>query len=484
MRYFALACVLIAMWAVPVFGTGSRAVLYQAGERAELLVVRITGPTIEGAGILFHADDRYAYIITARHVVFQQGHLLEGLTVELRAWPGARLYADHESYRLHLQEDLATFRVDLRPLGLSPQELLQGIPLDQLGASDGLDPGDELTSLGHSIAGAWLSPKAPVRFARGEGDMTFLFEYDCPPGHSGGAVLDEQWRLVGMMIEEARPYCRALRIEAILKIVQGWALSIGLRKPPPLEGENAPPRRLTVAVASFDNRSARHLPDLGLAAQAMAISQLYTLPGIALVAREGLEPRLPGTVRSGEEIRLRGLLIADVLVTGSIVRYDVERRTFKEFGAKACKDLFRMAINLQIVSLDTGHVRFSKDFDVERTRQYPRKTAAPPQPIDLTSELLEALLAQARNDIRSALAQVAAGLETVGGFVDVPVRSTPAGADVIVGGIYIGKTPTTIQLTHESIHEIEIVLAGHETWTRRVRVQPGKGIEINLVPQR
>ncbi|HEX5720244.1 MAG TPA: trypsin-like peptidase domain-containing protein [Thermoanaerobaculia bacterium] len=493
-RLLAIGCAVLALWVAPLFGAGGadgRADLYEEGERAELLVVHITAPTIEGAGILFHVDEHYTYVLTARHVLFQQGRLVEGLTLELRAWPGRQLHIDRESYRFHYQDDLAVFRADLRPLGLSFQEIRQGIPLDQLGASTELDPGDALASLGHSTAGAWISPKAPIRFARGDGDNAFLFEHDCPPGHSGGAVFDEHWRIVGMMIEEIRPYCRALRIEAILRIVQGWKVGISLHRPPPSQGrDKASTRPLTVAVVGFDNRSARPLPDLGFAAQTLTTSHLYTLPGVVLVARDRpgsvrreIEP--PDTGPPGEEARGTGkLLVADVFVTGSIVRYDVERRTVKVFGTSACKDLFRMAINLQILDAVTKRVRFSKNFDIERMKQYPKTAAAPSQPIDLASELLEVLLTQARNDIRSALAQVAAGLDTVGGFVDVSVRSTPAGADVIVGGIYMGKTPTTLQLTLEGTHEIQVVLASHEPWIRRFRTEPGKGIEVNLVPKR
>jgi len=486
MRNLAIGCALFALWAAPVLGADGRADLYEAGERAELLVAHITAPTTEGAGILFHVDERYAYVLTARHVLYQQGQLVEGLTVELRAWPGRQLQVDRESYRLHYEEDLAVFRADLRPLGLSLQEALQGIPLDQLGASTELDPGDVLASLGHSTAGAWISLKTPVRFARGDGGSAFLFEPGCPPGHSGGAVFDERWRLVGMMIEEERPFCRALRVEAILRIVQGWKLGIGLHRPlPSEERDEAAPRRLTVAVEGFDNRSTSRLPDLGFAAQTLTTSHLYTLPGIVLVDRDRLDS-VRREAKPPEEVRgIRKALAADAFVTGSIVRYDVERRTVKAFGTSACKDLFHMAINLQILDAGTGRVRFSKNFDTERTIQYPRTTSAPPQPIDLASELLESLLTQARNDIRGALAQVAAGLETVGGFIDVPVRSTPPGADVIVSGIYMGKTPTNLQLTLDATHEIEIALTGHETWRRRFKVdQPGKGIEVNLVPQR
>jgi hypothetical protein len=478
--------------AAPLLGAGTggaaggRTALYQDAERAELLVVRITAPLTEGAGIIFHVDDRHVYGITAKHVLFNQGRIVEGLQAELRAWHHKLPIV---GYRLHHQDDLAVFWADLSPLKLSLQEVLQGIPLDQLGASTELDPGDALSSLGHSTAGAWISPKEPVRFAQEDGPGVFLFEYSCPQGHSGGAVFDGEWRVVGMMIDEERPYCRALRIEHVLKIVQGWKLNIGLRLKPPRNGDKAASRQITVAVVDFDNRSDKDLPNLGFVAQDITTSYLHTLPGVVLVTRDRLdslrrEIKLPDTVQSGEGIsRVGRLLNADALVTGSIVRYDVERRTFEGYGTSALQDIFRMSISLQILAVDTGRIQFSKNFDVERTKQYPKSTSAPSRPIDLTNELLEALLAQAQSDIRSALTQVAGGLGTAGGFVDVPVATTPAGADVIVGGIYMGKTPMTLQLTLDT-HDIQLVLPGYETWRYRFKVQPGKGIEANLVPKR
>ena len=94
-------------------------------------------------------------------------------------------------------------------------------------------------------------------------------------------------------------------------------------------------------------------------------------------------------MQTGEGIsRVGRLLNADALVTGSIVRYDVERRTFEGYGTSALQDVFRMSISLQILHVDTGRVQFSKNFDVERTQQYPVASSAPPKPIDRTSELL------------------------------------------------------------------------------------------------
>jgi curli biogenesis system outer membrane secretion channel CsgG len=252
--------------------------------------------------------------------------------------------------------------------------------------------------------------------------------------------------------------------------------------------DKASSQQITVAVVGFDNRSTKDLPNLGNVAQDITTSYLYTLPGVVLVTRDRLdsvrkEIKLPDTVHTSTGITNVGhLLQADALVTGSIVRYDVERRTFEGFGTSALQDVFRMALSLQVLDVESGCVQFSKNFEVEHTKQYPKGSSAPNQPIDLTGELLTALLEQAQPDLRSALTQVLGGLGKAGQFIDVPVSSTPAGADIILNGIYMGKTPKTLQLALE-IHEIEVVLEGYQPWIRRFRAEPGKGIEATLVPK-
>lgn len=484
-----MALLALGLWAatgtIAQAAQPAKAQLFEDGvERAEELVIRITAPTTEGAGILFQLDAKYAYGITARHVLFR-GKKIEGLQAHFRAWPQRQFPV--EAFRLHHEEDLAVFRADLSTLGLSAAEIRRLIPLDQLGSSFELDPGAPLHSMGHSTVGGWIAPKEVIRFARPDGKNGLLFELACPQGHSGGAVFDGDWRLVGMMIEEERPYCRALRIEPILKIVQAWKLEVGLRHPPPRQADPASEREIVVAVMDFDNRSGKNLPDLGAVAQDITTSSLHDLPGVALVTRDRLdsirkEVRLAGTLQKEGISRVGRLLNADALVTGSIVRYDVERRTFEGYGTSALQDIFRMDVSFQILHVDSGRVQFSKTFNVERTQQYPVAGSAPSQPIDRTSELLGAVLEQARGEVRNAISQVAAGGAEASKFVAVRVTTSPAGADVILNGTYLGSTPYTLQVTQDT-HELQLELAGYESWRRRIQVEAGKAIEVNLVPR-
>lgn len=485
-RRIGAALLMASVGASALAAQKGRTDLFQDGvDRAEGLVVHITAPTTEGAGILFHVDAKYAYGITARHVLFRQGKMVEGLQAHIRPWPHQQFPV--EGHRLHHEEDLAVFRADLSALGLSVGEIQRLIPFDQLGSSTGLDPGDLLHSMGHSTVGGWVSPKDDIKLGQSDGN-SFLFELACPQGHSGGGVFDKDWRLVGMMIEEERPYCRALRIEPILKIVQGWKLDVSLRLAATRQADKASPRNIVVAVVDFDNRSTKDLPSLGFVAQDITTSFLHSLPGVKLVTRDRLtsvsnEINVPGTLGEKKGIQRVGhLLNADALVTGSIVRYDVERRSFSGHGTSALQDIFRMSISLQILHVETGSVQFAKTFDVERTQQYPVASSAPSQPIDRTSELLTALLNQAQGEMRNALSQVAAGGGEASKFIRVAVTTTPAGADVILNGTYLGPTPYDLQVT-QGDHELQLELAGHQSWRRRVKIQPGMTIEVNLVPK-
>lgn len=261
-----------------------------------------------------------------------------------------------------------------------------------LGRSEDLKPGDGLTCIGHSTAGAWLSPKELRPFAKRDGKNAFLFEFSCPGGHSGGAVFDKDWRLVGMMISNEATYCRALAIDPILKEVQRWKVDVSLKAAAPKDGGPKKSGEITVAVVDFDNRSAKNLPNLGSLAQDITTSFIHTLPGVVLVSRDRLEKlrhelKLPESEQTGTGLSQVGkLLKADAVVTGSILRYDVERRVFEGHGTSALMDVFRMDISLQIIDVATGRVQFAQTFPIERTKQYPKKTSAPSQPIDRTSE--------------------------------------------------------------------------------------------------
>ena len=487
-----VSCLLLA--AVPGYAQDERAELLQRSAHAKKLIVRISGDGLDGSGIVFAADGSYVYGATAKHVlVGAKNKPREGLRASFKMWHQA---LPVEGDRFHPRQDLATFKIDVRPLGLSVHDLKLALALDQLGSTADLDPGDAIYTIGHATGGAWIDSKDPGRFIEREafGDPTerdtLKLEHYCPPGHSGGGVFDDRWRLIGMIFDNQEPFCRALRVETVLSQIHDWKYEIQLRQPPERDDAPVASRGITVAVIDFDNRSGERLPDVGAAACDLVTSFLFNMPKVTVVTRDRLrsvlrEQQLNPTQMSTEgKSRIGRLVDADAIVTGSVSRYDVERRTVRYRNTSMLSDTYRMSINLQIIDIDSGVVRFSKDYDVERITPYPDARSAPRQPLSRESELLRELLEhQARESVQTALRELTSGLDAAGKLIAVAIRSQPEGAEVTIGGIYYGKTPLDRDLSL-GVHEIEIKLPGYAPWRHRVNIGPETTIEAILSPGR
>ena len=389
--------------------------------------------------------------------------------------------------------DFAAFKVDLSSLGVPAAQIKKTLPLDLLGASDALHNGDRVFTVGHTLDYQWLIPNQPIFFhsftdyVPGSHQQEIAqVEYQCPPGHSGGGLFDEKWRLVGVTLNTEGPFCWALRVEKALSILREFGYSVGLHQRA-VEAASQPvlPAEIKVAVVDFENRSGANLPDLGPAAHDVISGFLVSLPRVVVLARDRVgsviqEASFHGTEKNTAEIsRLGKLLDADAILTGSVVRYDVERRKFEGFGTSALSDQYRMSISLLLIDVATGRIRFAETFDTTDTKSYPQASSAPYQPLHRESELLRVLLDQARDKLQRSLMEVALGQESAGQMVKVPVTTVPDGADILIGGVWVGSTPAELELSI-GIHEIEISRPGYVSWKRQVRVKPRTRVEVNL----
>lgn len=486
---------LAALWAflfvmAPATAQTDSAVLFEGGsEEAKKLIVRIHGEGgIEGSGIVVNVDGKYVYGVTAKHVLMSRGKPVKDLKARLRLWRHA---LPLELDLGHPQKDLATFKVDYGPLGLSEAEVRASLNFEQLGSSQ-LDAGSAIYTIGHAAGGAWVDSN-DLRLASSDaqssrGPDTFAFQYFCPPGHSGGGVFDAQWRLVGMITDNQEPFCHALKIETVLAVLGDFNYEYLLEPAPTREKGPVAPEDITVAVVDFDNRSGADIPDIGPAGRDITTSFLSHLPGVRLVTRDRLasvnrELYLAGTKGGAEGAsRLGKLFDADALVTGSVNRYDVERRTFKGYNTSAAVDTYRMSITLQVIEVDTGVVKFSNTYPIERKMSYAQATSAPRQPLSRESELLKEILEnQAKEEVQRVLRELAAGLEK-GRPVPVPIVTVPEGAEVVIAGVFEGTTPTTVQL-RMGIHEIELRKHGYALWRKRVKVEPDFHLDVHLSPE-
>ncbi|MBI1352867.1 MAG: PEGA domain-containing protein [Acidobacteria bacterium] len=65
----------------------------------------------------------------------------------------------------------------------------------------------------------------------------------------------------------------------------------------------------------------------------------------------------------------------------------------------------------------------------------------------------------------------------------VSVRSDPAGAEIHVDGVYVGDTPSTLNLPTGN-HHLEVVKSGHTRWERTIAVTGGGDVNVSASLER
>jgi ankyrin repeat protein len=256
----------IIIW-LQVFAASMSALSAAENSEAEIettsqLVVMIqgdlNGSAVAGAGIIFGSRADQSYVVTANHVVRRSGREATDLRVLLKQQPNnwfpAQLTPDFDAGPDGL--DLAVLSVPgLRDAGLDPCEL----PQDRLGLVDRVKRGTAVFPLGSPRGVPWGMPVTADRAANLVGDKITFESPSLRPGYSGGPLMTNLGRIVGIIQQDQEPYGVALSIDRVLQTVRTWGYPVHLHVPyndgsMPLhlaawEGDNA--RTLEILSFSF-----------------------------------------------------------------------------------------------------------------------------------------------------------------------------------------------------------------------------------------
>ena len=254
-----------ACWGQPV-------VAGEAEDRLKSLVVmiqgKLAGSDTIGAGIIVGVRGDRLYIVTANHVV-RQGTQEEAqdLRVLFRWLPGesapARLLTDVDHGL-----DLAVLSVtNLKAISLPK------LPFDRLGDTTALKRTAPVYSVGYPNGRPWYSRVTPDAISEASTDLLKFESLFLAPGHSGGALVNERWELVGVIRSDQPPDGEAVRIDRILEKLRQWNYPVNLTTTAPspgakveirtFEAQRVPRGGPTLCWSVLNARSARIDPDLG-----------------------------------------------------------------------------------------------------------------------------------------------------------------------------------------------------------------------------
>lgn len=199
-----------------------------AEEEIKPLIVMITSQfergKIIGAGIIFGVENDRLYIATAAHLVRHEGQEVQEVQVQFR-WLDKTVKASLLK-QVGRPLDLAVLSVTgLKGLGIN----VNALPFDRLGNAASLKRGDSVYSLGNPHGKKWSINVMPDKVSQREGDLLYFLSNFIGEGHSGGALLNDRWELVGMILSDHPPDGEAISIARILAILRDWKYPVNLR---------------------------------------------------------------------------------------------------------------------------------------------------------------------------------------------------------------------------------------------------------------
>jgi hypothetical protein len=219
----------VSVWAITppadvAHAAGQAGPTMQAEEHIKQLVVMLQGTLAEqsfnGAGIIVGRTSERLYIATAHHVVRQATQQAERVEAQFRWLPGewkkVSVLADGD-----VDLDLGMLAVDAREVPNS--DLAWAVLADP----NALEPGAKVFPIGFPNAMPWFRPQQPQIINRVSAQHIHT-EGQVFPGNSGGALVTEDWRLVGLVSNVSAVLAASTRMDRIVEKLQEWRYPVGL----------------------------------------------------------------------------------------------------------------------------------------------------------------------------------------------------------------------------------------------------------------
>ena len=194
----------------------------QGEEQIKNLVVVVRTADSAGAGILFAAQGGGLWLLTANHVVRRGGQAAPSIDVEFRWRPGERTPAQ-------LQDNFDT-GLDVAVLSVAASAPANLLHFDLLGDATSVKRGDAVYTVGHPNGKLWEAGVRPDAMSQSDGIHLFFQSGFVAPGHSGGALVNDRWELIGMLRSDQPPDGEAIGIDRIVLWLAASRFELDLRR--------------------------------------------------------------------------------------------------------------------------------------------------------------------------------------------------------------------------------------------------------------
>jgi TolB-like protein len=195
----------------------------------------------------------------------------------------------------------------------------------------------------------------------------------------------------------------------------------------------------------------------------------------AILREQGLQTA--GMVNPSTAVALGNLSGIDYILTGEIVDFGREVRSFSGYGVRTDTVFYRLEAAVRILETETGRIVFSRTERAEEKQNQGSTTRVIDTAIDsrlgrvvanrLTDAILSAPVFREQEDDSPAAALIS-------------ITSEPANASVEIDGVFYGNAGNDFEIP-AGLHQIRVSLPGYEIWDKKVMVRDGASFHVPLV---
>ncbi len=178
-----------------------------------------------GSGIIFGRRKDQLLIATAWHILHRGALTPQKISVSFKKFPDKNFEGKLLQHGSENGLDLAVLEVG----GLAAKGVnVCDISFDRLGITDELKRRDSVYPVGNPNGVGWAITPEPDKISEIKGNNIVFQSSSISSGHSGGALLNKDACLVGMIVADQPPFGRVLNIDSILKQVRRWNYPVQL----------------------------------------------------------------------------------------------------------------------------------------------------------------------------------------------------------------------------------------------------------------
>lgn len=213
-------------------------------------------------------------------------------------------------------------------------------------------------------------------------------------------------------------------------------------------------------------------------------SQMFTVLdrstfGLKTVEAEKLYMSFSGVGNAGiiETLREKG---AEWMIVGAIDNYRVDEVKGSAYGMNVRKVITKVSLNIRVIDVATGGMVFSETTKGGSSMRIPESVSEITTIYDW-EQSLQVAVSDATGKLITHLKKLdSSGGEKVSQMVSLNIESDPAGADIKIDGVFVGNTPTQLNIKGE-VCEISLELQGHKPWKNKM--MPRSGMLVKPVLQ-